>query len=190
MVRDRQAPRRSGQTACVRLSSPLRQGSARTREPAVQRPKKARLASTPGGSAALPAGTLFGARKIGVGGIERHQLARHAVGPAKAVLGRIFAASSWPDWLRSRRISRPACPSGDRRARRWPSIGTRSSLRAGSAQSWLALRPRSTAAAPTRSARPIAVRCRASLRQCRPASRVRPRRLSRPTAPAPRSRVG
>src|SRR5271156_2023021 len=34
------------------------------------------------------------ARKIGVGRIERHQLAHHAVGPAKAVLRRIFAAAT------------------------------------------------------------------------------------------------
>jgi hypothetical protein len=36
------------------------------------------------------------ARKIGVGRIERRPLAHHAVGPAKAVLRRIFAAASPP----------------------------------------------------------------------------------------------
>ena len=36
--------------------------------------------------------TKVGVRQIGVGRIERHQLQHHAIGPAKAVLGRILAA--------------------------------------------------------------------------------------------------
>src|ERR1700689_1259243 len=35
-------------------------------------------------------GAAVDAREAGVGGIERHQLQHHAVGPAEAVLGRIF----------------------------------------------------------------------------------------------------
>jgi hypothetical protein len=41
---------------------------------------------------AVSARTKIGAGQIGVGRIERHQLQHHAIGPAKAVLGGIFAA--------------------------------------------------------------------------------------------------